>query len=156
MLKFYDIDEDYVKYLQTIDRQIPNIHYSANNKFICGIVLDMNGVHYYAPISHMTQKQQTNLLIYDNGKPISSIRFSFMLPAYDNVLTIKNFKEISKVDEAYANLLASEYNYCLDHKDDIFKKALSVYKIGCNKQHKFNYTCCDFKLLEERYLNYGK
>lgn len=26
MFKFYDIDEQYVKYLQTIDRQIPNIH----------------------------------------------------------------------------------------------------------------------------------
>lgn len=156
MLKFYDIDEDYVKYLQTIDKQIPNIHYCSNNKFICGIVLEMNGVKYYAPISHMTQKQQTNLIIYDNGKPISSIRFSFMLPAYEDVLTMKNFKEIAKVDAAYANLLASEYNYCLDIEEDISKKALSVYKIGCNKQHRLNYTCCDFKKLEENYMKYKK
>lgn len=54
MLKFYDIDENYVKYLQTIDKQIPNIHYSSNNKFICGIVLEMDRINYYAPISHMT------------------------------------------------------------------------------------------------------
>lgn len=33
MLKFYDIDENYVKYLQSIDRQIPNISYDTNNKF---------------------------------------------------------------------------------------------------------------------------
>ncbi len=156
MIKFYDIDEDYVKYLQTIDRQIPNIHYSSNNKFICGIVLEMNGVNYYAPISHMTQKQQTNLLIYDNNKPISSIRFSFMLPAYSDVLTVKNFKEIAKVDVAYANLLASEFNYCISHEEDIIKKALSVYKIGYNKNHRLNYTCCDFKKLEENYMNYKK
>ena len=52
MLKFYDIAEDYVKYLQTIDRQIPNIHYNTNNKFICGIVFEIKGVKYYAPISH--------------------------------------------------------------------------------------------------------
>lgn len=43
MLKFYDIAEDYVKYLQTINRQIPNIHYNTNNKFVCGIVLRLTG-----------------------------------------------------------------------------------------------------------------
>lgn len=32
MFKFYNIDEDYVNYLQKIDRQVPNIHYSTNNK----------------------------------------------------------------------------------------------------------------------------
>lgn len=79
-----------------------------------------------------------------------------MLPAYNDVLTIKNFKEIAKVDEAYANLLASEFDYCMKHEDDILKKASSVYKIGCNKQHKLNYTCCDFKKLEKNYMSYKK
>lgn len=86
MLRFYDIDEDYVKYLQTIDSQIPNIHYGTNNKFVCGVVFEINGVKFYAPVSHMNKKQKTNMIIYDNGKPISSIRFSFMMPAYDEVL----------------------------------------------------------------------
>ena len=30
-----------------------------------------------------TEKQQTNIQIFDNGKPILTIRFSFMLPAFD-------------------------------------------------------------------------
>lgn len=55
MLKFYDIDENYVKYLQTLDDQVPNIHYSTNNKFVCGVVLNINKVNYYAPISHTTK-----------------------------------------------------------------------------------------------------
>ena len=33
MFKFYNIDEDYVKYLQKIDKQVANIHYRTNNKF---------------------------------------------------------------------------------------------------------------------------
>lgn len=33
MFKFYNIDEDYVKYLQKIDKQVPNNHYRTNNKF---------------------------------------------------------------------------------------------------------------------------
>ena len=38
--------------------------------------------------------------------------------------------------------------------DIISQKANAVYKIGCNKNHKLNYTCCDFKKLEEHYLEF--
>ncbi len=43
MLKFYDIAEDYVKYLQTIDRQIPNIHYNTNNNLFVELFLRLTG-----------------------------------------------------------------------------------------------------------------
>lgn len=46
--------------------------------------------------------------------------------------------------------------YCKMHEAEIFDKAERVYKIGCNKNHYLNYTCCDFKKLETVYLNYGK
>ena len=154
MLKFYDIEENYVRFLQSIDNQIPNIHYSTNNKFVCGVVLDINGIDYYAPISHTTRKYQTSLLIYNGATPISSIRFSFMFPANNKVLTELNFSEISKRDKKYADLLRTEYNYCKNNRAAIYKKAQSVYKIGCNKNHKLNYTCCDFQTLEKEYVKY--
>lgn len=156
MLKFYDIDENYVNFLKTLDRQVPNIVYTSNNKFVCGIVLEVNNVKYYAPISHKTDKQQTNLQIFDKGKPISTIRFSFMIPAYTEVLEEKNFSNIAKTDPNYAALLQAEYLYCSTHIKDIQDKAVAVYKIGCNKNHRLNYTCCDFKILEEHYLEYKK
>ena len=154
VLKFYDIDKDYINFLKTIDKQVPNIEYASNNKFVCGIVLDINNVKYYAPISHKTEKQQTNLQIFDHGIPISTIRFSFMIPAFDEVLTFKNFKAIAKVDPHYAALLHAEHSYCSSHQDKIRSKALAVYNIGCNKNHRLNYTCCDFKELEKHYLEY--
>ena len=154
MLKFYDIDENYIQFLKTIDRQVPDVKYDSNNKFVCGVVLKINGVKYYAPISHKTDKQQTNLQIFDNGVPISTIRFSFMIPAFDEVLTYKDFKDVAKSNFAYASLLHAEYSYCSYHKKDIMDKALTVYRIGCNKNHKLNYTCCDFKKLEEHYMDY--
>jgi len=153
MLKFYDIDEDYVKHLQSIDRQIPNIGYSANNKFICGVVLNINGFNYYAPISSNPQIQRTNLPIYDKyNKVIATIRFCFMFPAPLSVLTEKNFKLIDSIDRKYADLLAVEYNYCISNESKILTKAKSVYEIGCNKNHKFNYTCCNYKSLEQKYI----
>lgn len=156
MIKFYDVEKDYIKYLQTLDAQVPNIEYSTNNKFVCGIVLSINNINYYAPISHMKIKQQTNMLIFNNGLPISTIRFSFMIPAYDEVLIEKNFKQISLIDQQYADLLNAEYLFCKKNESQIIDKANSVYKIGCNKHHRLNYTCCDFKLLEQKYMKYKK
>ena len=151
MLKFYDVDEKYVKYLQSIDRQIPNISSDPNNKFIRGIVLEINGFNYYAPISSNTQIQRTNLPILDkHNRVVATIRFCFMFPAPLSVLTEKNFKLINSTDSKYADLLSIEYNYCVSNEARILAKAKSVYEIGCNKAHKFNYTCCDFKLLEQR------
>lgn len=145
MLKFYDIDKDYISYLKTFDEKVPNIEYNSNNKFVCGIVLEINNVKYYAPISHKTEKQQTNLRIFDNDRPIATIRFSFMIPAFDDILKFKNFKDIAKIDYNYAALLYAEYSYCSSNIKTIKDKALAVYKIGCNKKHRLNYTCCDFK-----------
>jgi protein AbiQ len=119
MFKFYDIDKEYVKFLKTIDKQVPNIEYDSNNKFVCGVVLNVDGIKYYAPISHNKQKQQTSLQIFDKEKVISTIRFSFMIPAFDAVLTAKDFGEIAKTDPKYASLLQAEYSYCSSHIEQI-------------------------------------
>ena len=65
------------------------------------------------------------------------------------MMLMKNILINSK-DSKYADLLSIEYNYCVSNEDAILAKARSVYEIACNKAHKFNYTCCDFKLLEQR------
>lgn len=154
MLYFYDVDERYIDFLKQYDEQVPDIKYSNNNKFVCGIVLSVNNIDYYAPISHLKNKQQTNLQIYDESRVISTIRFSFMFPAIPDVLTKKEFSIIAKSDRKYADLLQAEYEFCSKNIDTIHKKAIAVYQIGCNKEHRLNYTCCDFKLLEQHYKEY--
>ena len=122
MLKFYDVDEKYVKFLQSHDNQIPNISYTNNNKFLCGI--------------------------------IATIRFCFMFPVPLAYVTEKDFSKIRKRDSAYADLLLKEWRDCDKNELAILTKAESIYKIGCNKSHPFNYTCCDFKLLEREYMKF--
>ncbi len=155
MLNFYDVDENYIAFLKQYDRQVPDIKYDNNNKFVCGIVLKVNGIDYYAPISHLKDKQQTNIQIYNENRVISTIRFSFMFPALSTVLTKKDFSVIAKTDPKYADLLQAEYLFCSKYADKIHKKAETVYQIGCNKGHRLNYVCCDFKLLEQHYKEYG-
>lgn len=156
MIGFYDVNPEYVEFLREYDTKVPNVLYSTgNNKFVCGIVLYINGIEYYAPISHSVKPQRTNIIIYDNKhNALSSIKFAFMFPATQDVVVRKNFKEIATVDRNYANLLNKEFNFCCVNENVILQKAKQVYKIGCNQNHPFNSMCCNFKMLEEHYLEF--
>lgn len=35
--KFYEVDKEYVKFLQRHEGKIPNISYDTNDKFVCGV-----------------------------------------------------------------------------------------------------------------------
>ena len=151
-LKFYDIHKKYISYLKKFDHQIPEIEYDNNSKFFCGIVLEINGFNYYAPITSFNKQQRTNFVILDKGRPISSIRFSFMVPASEPFITLTDF---SSKPQKYKDLVNAEVKYCNQNITAIYKKAKEVYKIGINKKHPLNHTCCDFKLLEEKSLIYN-
>lgn len=151
-LKFYDVDKEYIKYLKETDSKIPDISYDNHDKFVCGIVFTIGDINYFAPISSFNIKQNTNMLIYnENGEAKSSIRFSFMFPADNSVLKAKDF---SAYEYKYKRFLMMELKYCKDNFDRILKMAKKVYKIGTSKNHPLKKNCCDFKLLEKRYLEY--
>lgn len=152
MLRFYDIDPAYANYLRQFDNRIPNIAYTTNNKFVCGIVLSISGYNYFAPISSNRTRQQTNILIQDDdGTVLSSIKFSFMFPAPNSVISMKDFKVIRAANPAYADLLEKEYNFCRKNEQAIRDKARKVYGIGYNPNHVLHRHCCDFRLLETKH-----
>jgi protein AbiQ len=150
-IKFYEVDENYLNYLKHFDRQIPDMNYSRFNKFVCGVVLTIGNLDYFAPISSFNKKQSTNFVIKDKGRDISSIRFCFMFPAPDEMIKLKDFLT---VPQHYRDLLNAEVNFCNKNVDEIHKIAKRVYKIGTNPNHPLSHTCCDFKLLEEKCLEF--
>lgn len=148
MLKFYEVDSNYIAYLKNFDDQIPDFNYTKFNKFVCGIVLNIGSFNYFAPVSSFNQQQRTNFLIRDNGVPISSIRFCFMFPVPPQMITLKN---LSNEPQSYKDLVNAEIRYCNNNRSAILKQALQVYKIGSNRNIPLAKTCCDFKLLEAKY-----
>ena len=151
-LKFYDIDKEYIKYLKSYEEKIPDIAYDRRDKFICGVVLNINGMNYFAPVSSFPKQQKTNLLIYnEKGEINGSIRFSFMFPAFDGVVKEKDF---SVEGYSYKRLLMSELDYCNSIIDIILLKATKVYEIGTSINHPLKENCCDFLVLEKAMLEY--
>ena len=154
-INFYDVSKEYIKYLKEHDIKIPNINYSKYDKFVCGVVLKINGLNYFAPISSFKTQQRTNILIKnEDGVPISSIRFSFMFPAPSEVLIIKDF---NTEKEKYKYLLMAEHDFCNKNKKEIYKKAEYIYKRAIGGHDLvMKQNCCDFKLLEIKCREYKK
>jgi len=128
-LDFYEVNSEYISYLFRFDSKVPRVDYSTtskHDKFLCGIVLSVNGHDYFAPISSFTTPQRTNLIIKnENGKILSSIRFSFMIPVPPNVIAVKRIKD--EPSPEYRRLLDWELRFCQNNAKAIYRIAKFVY-----------------------------
>ena len=159
-LNFYEVSADYITYLSQFDSKVPHIDYSKtrqHDKFMCGIVLSVNGHDYFAPISSFAVAQRTNMIIKnEKGKPISSVRFSFMIPVPPGVATIKSIKD--EPSHEYRRLLNLELRFCQRNANAIHRTAKHIHNIVVNgKDPMMAKNCCDFSKLELaciKYLNH--
>ncbi len=156
-LYFYEVRSDYIAHLLRFDSKVPLVDYAAtskHDKFLCGIVLSINGHDYFAPISSFATPQRTNLIIKnEEGKPISSIRFSFMIPVPPEVIAVKQFNNEPSV--AYRRLLELELRFCRKNCKAIYRQAKYVYRtVVENIDPIMVKNCCDFKKLEAACAEY--
>ena len=150
-LYFYEVSADYISYLLKFDSKVPRIDYSKtsqHDKFMCGIVLSVNEHDYFAPISSFVTQQRTNMVIKnEKGKPISSIRLSFMIPIPPNVTTVKNIK--NEPSPEYRRLLNLELQFCRKNANAIRRMAKHIHNSVVNgKDPIMIKNCCDFIKLE--------
>lgn len=157
-LDFYTVDLNYVKFLKAAETQVrgfsrvPDMSYGAQQKpkFLCGIVLQINGLDYYVPVSSYKQQKPDNFLILaNNGKVVSSLRFNYMFPVPRELLTIRQIA--TEPDPAYRALLAQELRFCIQNQDMIRHLAERTYRrvlLGLNPGLVAN--SCDFRLLEQK------
>ena len=157
LLDFYEISKDYLDYLRGIDGKVPESSSTKNAKFYCGVVLEINSFEYFVPVSSFTERQSTNLLIIDNEKKtLSSLRFCFMVPIppgkRDEIVQRKDFSLIT--DTAYVGLLSKEHRFCQQNEERIKNKAVTVYKMGIDPKHPRHNDCCKFEKLETSCSNF--
>lgn len=157
-LNFYIADLEYVEYLKKSEQtkrgfsRVPNMDYDDNHKmkFLCGIVLQVNNMNYYVPVSSYKNQKPDNFLIKsDNGKVVSSLRFNYMFPVPEAVISERCIK--SEPDRAYRSLLSQELKYCIKNQGKIQKLAERTYKkVLLGKDEGLTVNSCDFLLLEQK------
>lgn len=158
-LNFYHVDADYISYLLRFDSRVPKVDYSATNahdKFLCGIVLNVNDHDYFAPVSSFRTKQRTNIIIKDvNDKDVASIRFSFMIPVPPEVISVKRIAD--EPSTKHRILLNMELQFCRRNANAIYSRAGFVYNaVTVKKDPLMVKNCCDFKKLETACAEYSK
>jgi protein AbiQ len=157
LLDFYEVSAEYISYLLRFDSKVPHVDYSAiskHDRFLCGIVLSVNNHSYFAPVSSFVVPQRTNIIIKnEEGKALSSIRFSFMIPVPRNVVVEKRIKD--EPSPAYRRLLDWELRFCQNNAKAIYRLSKFVYNtVVENKDPIMVRNCCDFRKLEAACAEY--
>ena len=123
-LNFYLVKKDYVEYLRSEEKavrgftRVPDLKYGYpyKQKFLCGVVVEVNGLSYYVPVTSYKQKKPDNFLILSkSGNVVSSLRFNYMIPVPPGSISIREIK--NEPDIKYRALLAQELRYCIIHHD---------------------------------------
>lgn len=159
-LNFYKINEKYIKYISQFDKKI-SISYDekARRPFI-GIVLEVNGVLYFAPFTspkekHINMKNTIDFLKIDEGR-LGAINFNNMIP-----IPIEECVKIdvgNEKDENYKMLLYKQIKWCNEKQNAtiILRKAENLYKKVCCRKlpQRIIDRCCNFKILEKKSQQY--
>lgn len=164
-LKFYTVPYDYIQFLQEAEKavrgfsRVPNLDYGVNRnqKFVCGVVLSINNINYFAPITSYKTKKPDNFLILNDkqNRVLSSLRFNYMFPIPTGIEKPYLFSDIA--DRNYRFLVTQEYQYCVSNQDEIRRLAYRTYKrVLLGKDKGLVHNSCAFSLLEQKCEEYTK
>lgn len=161
-LNFYTVNLQYVDFLKNAEQEkrgfsrVPNMDYGAQRKlkFLCGVVLQVNEMNYYVPVTSYKQQKPDNFLIKAaNGQVVSSLRFNYMFPVPNELISVRIIAD--EPDSAYRALLSQELRYCIKNQETIQHLAERTYKrVLLAKNPGLVANSCDFKLLEQAYRTY--
>ncbi len=157
-LRLYKIDVNYIKYLYSFDNRIqfnPDMpdEYSAKRPYL-GVILKVENFNYFVPLEHPRpahQKMKNNMFLFKihNGK-YGILGFNNMIPVKPE--QIINFN-INQENNSYKQVLISQYHFCNKHIKEIEEAAMKTYS-NSRKNSFLRKICCNFKLLEEKCIEY--
>ena len=153
-LSFYNIDINYCEFLRKYDKNVPFTTDNKENRPFIGIILKINDITYYAPLTspkekHLKMQNQIDFIKIDNGK-LGAINLNNMIPVNKENIKKIDFNSIN--NSQYKELLIDQLNWCNKpkNKNTIINRASRLYKfLYTNNSNKLKNRCCDFKKLEE-------
>lgn len=170
-LKWYVVDKEYVSYLKEFDDKVENINYSQRLKPYIGILITINEINYYVPISSVKEKHYKMnedmdfIKIIDKDRILGVLNLNNMIPIDNENVRVLKYKEIDEYRKfkndreksLYISLLSFELELINDKIKKIKSNAIELYNEKLNRPNsKISKRCCDFKLLEEKCKEYKK
>ena len=148
----YDIDWDYVKYLSQSYSHLYLVKKEdqVNSRKYVGVILEINNMKYFAPLSsykekHKRLKESLDLI---KIKRYAVINLNYMFPVPPDCYHMVDFSK--EKNDHYRDLLRAEYRYIKMIREKIWKNARTLYnhKLKNKESTPLAKRCYDFKELE--------
>ena len=159
-VKIYEISRNYISYLAAF---APHLFCNsksgqANERKYIGVVLQVNGMDYFAPLSSFKpkHKKMDEMLDFIKVRNYAVINLNNMFPVPLSEYRYVDFSAI--IDAKYKSLLQAEYRYIKSIQDTIRKNATNLYnyKLEHKNDTPLSNRCNDFVLLESKCAEYKK
>lgn len=160
VIKLYNVNHQYIDYLSPY---VPHLFHNKksgqqNERKYVGIILQVNGLDYFAPLSSFKAKHKmmSETIDFIKVKNYAVINLNNMFPVpKSEYISVDISKE---PNPKYKALLLAEYRYIKSIQNKICKNALTVYKHKINNGNSTGLAkrCNDFGLLEQLYKEYLK
>lgn len=172
-MKLYEITDEYINYLRKFDNKVYD-NKEENRKVMrkyLGIVLNINQLNYYIPMSSPKKSDYKNNVIRKSVIPIiriisneevdnipvlkGTLRISNMIPVPDSELIL--YEPKNEKNKNYKILIEKELEFIGKNEELIRKYANILYKQKMNNYDvSYIKNVVDFKLLEEKCIKYKK
>lgn len=170
-MKLYSITDKYINYLRKFDDKVYDNKEDKRKvmrKYL-GIVLDINKLKYYIPMSSPKKSDYKNKEIRKSVIPIiriisneeinnipvlkGTLRISNMIPVPDSELVL--YEPKNEKNKNYKILVEKELEFINKNQDMIIKYANILYRQKINNYDvSYIKNVVDFKLLEEKCIEY--
>lgn len=154
-MKIYYINESYIDYLRNYDSKVPE-NKNSTRPYI-GVVLEINEMKYYAPLTspkpkHKTLKNSVDFRKIDGGK-YGAINFNNMIPVKDDAVQLVDISSIADIQ--YKNLLTHQIIQLRKDRKNILNTAFKLYNLLTKDdsaltdyERRVKSRCCNILLLE--------
>lgn len=162
MLKLAILNSDYCEYLRRYDYRAPLVYNNKQVRPFIGVLFHVQSIMYFAPLSspklkHLKYKDQIDFIKIEHGN-LGVINLNNMIPVLSsNVFFYKN-DDISNIDRKYYILLLKQKHWIKHNSEKVINYSRKLYEKYNNGSLNQSITsrCCNFKLLEEKCLEYNK
>jgi len=163
-LRIVRVNSDYCDYLREFDNKVTyNKHEKELRPFI-GILFKIDTCEYFAPLSspkpkHLKMKNTVDFFKIKAGE-LGAVNFNNMIPVNNKNYTLVDLnKETLTISEMkYQKLLREQLAWLNANYYQVKNKSFKLYELYTTGKLPENIKsrCCNFKLLEEKCLEYNK
>lgn len=161
-LKIVRVNSEYCDYLRKFDNRVSYNKYEKELRPFIGILFKIDTCEYFAPLSspklkHKTMKNTVDFFKIKGGE-LGAVNFNNMIPVNENNYSLVdlNKETLTILELKYQKLLREQLEWLNANYYQVKNKSFKLYQLYINENLPDNIKarCCNFKLLEEKCLEY--